>query len=231
MSKRPQSHRKGGLPHNPDVRELIADKTKWSTPLEHESAMKGFRAWHERAFLPHRDDLGLIQFVTFRLVDSFPESLRSEWEHLWKTEDESERRLEIEGYLDNGKGECHLRNPPIAEIVENALRFFHGTRYELRAWVIMSNHVHVLFKQQLPLSQIVESWKKHTANKANSLLARRGTFWAPDYFDTFMRGDEHEWKTIRYIENNPTKARLILDPKEWPWSSARFRDNYGRLCL
>ena len=107
-----------------------------------------------------------------------------------------------------------------------------GTRYELRAWVVMSNHVHTLFEvDAVPMSEILESWKKQTANKANRLLKRKGTFWAADYFDTFMRNAEQERKTVRYIENNPTKAKLVLDPKAWPWSSARFRDAYGRLCL
>jgi putative transposase len=117
-------------------------------------------------------------------------------------------------------------------MVEKALQFFHGARYELRAWVIMSNHVHVLFKvDSVPMSEIMETWKKHTANKANRLLRRRGAFWAEDYFDTYMRNDQHERMTIRYIENNPTKAKLVLDPREWLWSSARLRDEFGRLRL
>jgi len=96
----------------------------------------------------------------------------------------------------------------------------------------MSNHVHALFKvSAVPMSEILESWKKHTSNKANRLLKRSGAFWAANYFDTYMRDAEHELITVRYIENNPTKARLVLDPKDWPWSSRRFRDAYGRLCL
>jgi hypothetical protein len=46
-----------------------------------------------------------------------------------------------------------------------------------------------------------------------------------------MRDTEHELKSRRYIENNPVKARLVRDPKDWPWSSARFRDEYGDLRL
>jgi phage gp16-like protein len=46
-----------------------------------------------------------------------------------------------------------------------------------------------------------------------------------------MRDAEHERKTVRYIENNPTKAKLVLDPKEWLWSSARVRDEFGVLRL
>ena len=125
-----------------------------------------------------------------------------------------------------------MRRPDIADLVETAIRFFDGARFELRAWVIMSNHVHTLFKvDTVPMSEILESWKKHTAARANRLLERKGPFWAADYFDTYMRDAEHERKTVRYIENNPTKAKLVLDPKAWPWSSARFRYAYGRICL
>src|SRR6266704_1930878 len=222
---KPPNQRRGGLPNNPDVRELVSGKRRWSTFLQTAAAKQGFRGWHERGYLPHRDEPGLTQFVTFCLVDSFPEALRSEWEHLWRVEDERERRKELESYLDKGRGECHLRRPEIAALVEMALRFFHETRYELRAWVIMSNHVHALFKvSAVPMSEILESWKKHTSNKANRLLKRSGAFWAANYFDTYMRDAEHELITVRYIENNPTKARLVLDPKDWPWSSRRFRD-------
>lgn len=140
--------------------------------------------------------------------------------------------MKLENYLDKGHGERHLRAPEIANIVEAALRIFHGARYDLRAWAIMSNHVHVLFKVDLvPMAEIIESWKKHTANKANRTLKRQGAFWAAGYFDTYARNLKHEQTIVRYIENNPVKARLVTNPKDWAWSSARFRDKYGRLCL
>jgi REP element-mobilizing transposase RayT len=119
--------------------------------------------------------------------------------------------------------------------VEDNFREFSGqsaSRYELRAWVIMPNHVHVLFKVGMtPMSEIVGAWKTHTGRLANKLLGKRGAFWATDYFDTYMRDPEHERKTVRYIENNPTKSKLVVDPKDWAWSSARFRDQHGALRL
>jgi REP element-mobilizing transposase RayT len=230
-AKQPIRNGQAGPPRNIGVMNLVQGKRDWSVPLKPEDARQGFQAWHERGYLPHRDEPGLTQFVTFRLADSFPEALRSEWEHLWKIENERARRLELENYLDRGKGKCYLRYPKIAQLVETALRFFDGSRYELRGWAIMSNHVHVLFKVgSVPMSRILESWKKHTAIHANPLLKRRGSLWAADYFDTYMRDTEHEQKTIRYIENNPTKAKLVLNPKDWLWSSARYRDAKGRLC-
>jgi hypothetical protein len=55
--------------------------------------------------------------------------------------------------------------------------------------------------------------------------------WQREYWDTFMRDEEQERRAIRYIENNPVKARLCAAPGQWPFSSARFRDEYRRLVL
>ena len=81
------------------------------------------------------------------------------------------------------------------------------------------------------MAEILESWKKHTAFKANRLLDRRGEFWQADYWDTFMRDGGHELETRNYIEGNPSQAGLVLDPKTWQWSSARFSDEFGALKL
>jgi putative transposase len=191
-----------------------------------------FRLWHQRGYLPHRDESGLRQFVTFRLADAFPGALRSEWTALFKIEENRRRLRRLEEYLDLGRGEGHLRLPELARLVENALRYFHGSRYRLGAWVIMPNHVHVLFTPTLEaMSKIVQGWKSYTAKQANRMLHRSGPFWEEDYWDTYMRNEEHEARTCRYIEQNPLKANLAREPDQWPWSSARFRDEYGRLRL
>ncbi len=219
-----------GPPHNAGLRELVEGKRHWSSRTKKEDAKKGFQGWSERGYLPHRDEPGLTQFVTFHLADSFPKSLRSEWAHLAKIEDNRKRREQLEAYLDRGRGECKLGLSKIAELVQRNFMGFSGERYQLLAWVVMPNHVHVLFKVGLAsMSETVGAWKKHTALLANRLLGKRGAFWAEDYFDTYMRDPDHQRKTIRYIENNPVKARLARDPNEWLWSSARFRDEVGIL--
>jgi len=78
--------------------------------------------------------------------------------------------------------------------------------------------------------KLASAWKGCTAKEANKILERNGQFCQEGYWDTYTRDGEHESKTLRYIENNPKKAGLAASPKEWPWSSARFRDEYGRLC-
>jgi REP element-mobilizing transposase RayT len=231
VSEQPSS-RRSGLPHNPGLRELVTSKSKWSGASPLELGRRGFHGWHERGYLPHRDGPGLTQFVTFHLTDSFPAALRSEWEAILKVENVQARREQLQAYLDKGNGGCLLRRPDLAKLVEDSFRFFHGKRYELRAWVVMPNHVHVLFQTgSESMSRTVENWKKFTAHEANKLIGRQGQFWFGDYWDTFMRDSEHELRTRQYIETNPVKAFLVREVKGWPWSSARLRDEHGRLTL
>jgi putative transposase len=217
-------------PYNPGLHKLVEDRKAWTEPLSEEAKAQGFLGWHQRGYLPHCDFPGVTQFVTLRLADSMPVSLRGEWEALLHLEDNRERRLKLEEYLDRGLGECPLRRPAIAEVAENTLRFFDGQRYRLRAWVIMPNHIHVLVDiWQTPLAEIDKSWKQFIARKANRLRGRQGRLWEREYWDTVMEDEEHRRKSVRYIEANPVKAGLVREAREWPWSSARFRDKYGKL--
>ena len=211
-------------PKNPGLRELIAGKRAWAEPLAPAAEERGFHGWHARGYLPHFDAPGKTQFVTFRLHDAMPASRRSEWEAFLAIEDDKERRTQIEAYLDRGVGECHLRRPDVAKLVEDALLFFDGERYEMLAWVVMPNHVHALFETTTaPLDEVLHSWKSFTSKAANKLLGRTGDFWELEYYDRYMRNEEHFRKTVRYIENNPVQAHLVREPAQWPWSSARRR--------
>ncbi len=214
------------------LRELVEAKKKFFPPLTDEERARGFLGWHERGYLPHCDYPGLVQFVTFRLMDSMPASRRGEWDHLLSIEDDREKRTKLEEYLDRGVGECLLRDARVAKVAEDALLHSYRARYELLAWCVMPNHVHVLVHVwQMPLAKLLQSWKSFIAGEANEILRRTGSMWEPEYWDTFMRDEEQEQKAIRYIEANPVKAKLCQTAKDWSYSSARFRDEYRRLVL
>ena len=231
MPEKP-THRRPGPPHNPGLRELVAGKRQWSSASPQELGRQGFPGWHERGYLPHRDEPGLTQFVTFHLADSFPVELRSEWVAMLEVEDVQERREQLQAYLDKGRGQCVLRQPAVAKVVEDSLKFYHDQRYELRAWVVMPNHVHVLFKVgDVSMSQSVEDWKKFTAHAINKLLGRKGKLWFDDYWDTYMRDSEHEMRTLQYIEANPAKAFLMREAKDWPLSRSADSADRNANCF
>jgi REP element-mobilizing transposase RayT len=138
---------------------------------------------------------------------------------------EIELRRRIEEYLDAGHGECWLRRPEIARVVESTLFHFDGQRYRLLAWCIMPNHVHALIetREGFPLADVMHSWKSYMSHEANKLLQRSGAFWQREYLDRFVRNAEHYENVVAYIEENPVKAGLAKITTDWPWSSAKFR--------
>ena len=217
-------------PYNPGLQKLVEGKQAWAFPLDDDAKGKGFRGWHQRGYLPHYDAPDITQFVTIRLQDSLPASRRGEWEHLLKIEDDRQRRRRLEEYLDRSLGECWLGQEEIATIAESALRHFDGERYGLAAWVVMPNHLHLLVNVwDVPVAMLIRDWKSFIAHEGNRVLERSGEFWEREYLDTVVKDDAHRQRAVKYIESNPVKAGLARDANEWPWSSARYRDEYGRL--
>lgn len=185
--------------------------------------MDKLKGWHSRGYLPHFDGGEITQFITFRLHDSLPQNVLQALENQKSAEiDNLEIQRRIEKYLDCNYGECYLKNPNIAEIVQRKLLAMNDNEFRLKAWVIMPNHVHLLLTPCAgkSLSPIMQSIKGATAREANLLLKRRGEFWMRDYFDRFIRDYEHFIKAFDYIINNPVKAGLCAHYSDWQFSSA-----------
>jgi len=188
------------------------------------------KGWYSRGYLPHFDEIGLLQSITIRLADSLPQSklrqLEEEIAALPGDKRAIHRRVEIEKWLDAGAGCCALRHPAFSEIVQNALFHADGFRYRLLAWCIMPNHVHVLIRPLTPLPSIVQAWKGFTGNWAMTHNAKLklgisgNRFWQREMWDRYIRDWTHFGKVIAYIHENPVKAHLCRTVEDWPWSSA-----------
>jgi REP element-mobilizing transposase RayT len=198
---------------------------------------------HFRGRLPHLKKEGAVYFVTFRLADSLPAHEIARLKHERQVILEQARAAKspltwheeqqllawycdkVEALLDAGHGACWLSKPEIADSVAGAVKHFDGQRYELRSWVVMPNHAHVVV-WPMPghtLSEILHSWKSFTSKRANEILRRAGTFWQTESFDHWIRDDAEHARLVAYVENNPVKARLCRVPEDWKWSSAHER--------
>jgi valyl-tRNA synthetase len=200
---------------------------------------------HKRngAYLPHWTQAGATYAITFRLADAMPadvcEQCRAERDRIIHNAESQGRELtiheqqeivrlysdKVESYLNAGHGQCYLRNPNIAEIVANALNHFDGQRYDLIAWSVMPNHVHVVLNpyEGIELPGILHSWKSFTATKANKLLGRTGDFWHSEYYDHLIRDEEDFFNQVNYVLSNPSRAGL----ENWPWTGAQI-DMHGQ---
>ena len=120
-------------------------------------------------------------------------------------------------------GPVWLGDPRIARLVVEALLYGEAGRgfYELRAWVIMPNHVHVVLRPTTSLARILRWLKGSTARQANLILGRTGeAFWQDESFDHRVRDEMELERIVRYVEYNPVNAGLVAEPYEWAWSSA-----------
>ena len=173
--------------------------------------------WHSRQYLPHYEGREVVQMITFRLADALPKDVA---EKLAIIADSPEQRKQIEGYLDAGHGACWLAQPDVAKVCADTFLKGNRIQYELHAWGIMPNHVHVLIQILPPhsLGDVVKTWKAVVARYVNEKMNRFGPVWQREYWDRWVRDAAHYANAVNYIRNNPIKAGLSPVFACWPWS-------------
>lgn len=209
--------------------------------------------------LPHIAPIGATFFVTFRLADSLPvaivrelqeayqqkclQLLREQPRHYQALIHQERKRYfgRFDHQLDTLRyGHCYLQQPAIAEIVAKRIQQYDQRYYDLHAYCIMPNHVHLLidtmeqlkledgeYAEEVPgnyaqLDRVMRLIKGGSARQANLALNRSGTFWMKDSYDHFVR-DEREWGNIlAYILNNPVHAGLTDDWTKWSYSFCKY---------
>jgi putative transposase len=130
-----------------------------------------------RRRLPHWQPEGVPIFLTWRLYGSLPRGLSMPD----ALSTEGERFLAIDREMDRASsGPTWLKDPRIASCFVDTL-FLAEKKcelYELFAWVVMSNHVHVLLRPHKPVREVTRAVKKTSARQANIVLGRSGVpFW------------------------------------------------------
>jgi REP element-mobilizing transposase RayT len=113
----------------------------------------------------------------------------------------------------------------IALIIQNSFKYLDGNKYCLHAYCIMSNHVHLLLtpfvetgQEKQSVINITKSLKRFTAREINKLLGQEGSLWSQESYDHLVRNDKEFFRIGFYIINNPVKAGLVTDWKEWKYS-------------
>jgi putative transposase len=169
--------------------------------------------------LPHIYPEGAWLFVTWHLHGSLPQARypppgkpSAGKAFVW-----------MDRYLDTTQlGPMYLKRPELAQLVVEALA--QGREkglYDLRAFAVMGNHVHILIRPLQETSRVLQWLKGTTARDANLILARTGQpFWQRESYDHWVRDELELERIVAYIENNPVQAGLAANPSEYRWSSA-----------
>ena len=194
--------------------------------------------------LPHIQPLGGTSFVTTRLAGSLPQAqkvrLVDEYE-LRKRQvkaafeiphaklDKLERLFfaKYEAITDKAEyGPVWLAQNPVADIVAQAFQFWDVKKYDLIAYTIMSNHIHVVFtlnetdaqQPDIVLDRVMQSLKGYTAVACNKRLKRSGAFWEHGSFDRMPRDRNELHRIVQYVLQNPVKAGLCSRWQDWQWT-------------
>jgi putative transposase len=184
--------------------------------------------FHRR--LPHQQPEEKWLFLTWHLHGSLPHArypppgkLSAGAAFVW-----------MDRYLDTTRlGPMYLTQESIARmVVASLLRGVQINHYDLGAFVVMANHVHVLLLPAISPSRLLQSLKGATAREANRILGRTGeTFWQAESYDHWVRDDKEWYRIATYIENNPVKAGLVGQAEDYCWSSAGERKKSAEMSL
>ncbi|MEJ6582055.1 MAG: vitamin B12 dependent-methionine synthase activation domain-containing protein [Akkermansiaceae bacterium] len=186
------------------------------------------------ANLPHWTQQNKAVAVTFRLADALPQDTLNEYlsekkrlevqvNQAAKMDDpaflqNAKDRLSehwhqtLETALEKGHGECLLAKPEIADLIENALRHFDGDRYQLYAFAIAANHIHVIFepKDDHQIPDILHSWKSFTAHEIHKRLNREGDVWQDETYNHLLRDRTDFINQRNYILRHKTERKFGL---------------------
>ncbi len=122
------------------------------------------------------------------------------------------------------------------QIVQDAIIYLHKRNCIVLAWVIMPNHVHIIF-QPIPKTDELSAWcdylefnrvedilgslKKYTARRINAIRKRTSRpFWQRECFDRIARNEKDLDGLVDYVHANPIRWELVPRPEDYPWSPA-----------
>jgi putative transposase len=109
------------------------------------------------------------------------------------------------------------------ELGEAALK--HGCA--LHAYVLMTNHVHLLLTPSEPgaVSRMMQAIGRRYVGSFNTRYRRTGTLWEGRFKAALVDSERYLLTCYRYIELNPVRARMVVRPNEYRWSSHHCNAN------
>ena len=184
-----------------------------------------------RGSLPHWEVVDGRYFVTLRQAGSLPREVEgelraqlagiSEADYLVRSRVYFQR---LEEHLDRCRIESgSLTAPDVARQIETTILTYDEIgHWRMLAFTIMPNHLHLFFRcGALGLKDVMERFKRATARfVSRGVSSVRKPLWQSEWFDHWSRSVQEDEKIVSYIRNNPVRAGLVNDPKEWAWTKS-----------
>ena len=94
----------------------------------------------------------------------------------------------------------------------------------IHAYVLMTNHVHLLMTPTSPdsISRAIQHVGRNYVTYINRTYGRSGTLWEGRHKGNNVDSENYLLACMRYIEMNPVRAGLVDSPNDYPWSSFAY---------
>jgi putative transposase len=91
------------------------------------------------------------------------------------------------------------------------------------AYCLMDNHVHLLTRptSETSLYKMMQGLALCYTQHINRKYGRTGRLWESRYHSCIVEEERYLWAAVRYIEQNPIRARVAKRAEEYPYSSAK----------
>ena len=123
----------------------------------------------------------------------------------------------------NNRSVCFYNNADYAFYLQQLKETSIRNNVEIHAFVLMTNHVHLLVtgqnKQSIP--KMMQSLGRNFVRYINITYQRTGTLWEGRYKSALVSTRQYFLTVSRYIELNPVRANMVRLPGAYPWSSYR----------
>ena len=108
-------------------------------------------------------------------------------------------------------------------------RYAAGLGVSIHAWVLMTNHVHLLLTAPSTghASLLMQVLGRRYVRHFNDTYGRSGTLWEGRFRACAVHAEDYLLACMRYIELNPVRAQIARAAETYAWSSYR-RNALGR---
>ena len=98
----------------------------------------------------------------------------------------------------------------------------HKYNLDVVSYCLMNNHVHFILvpKHEDGLSKFFNSLNMRYSQYKNYKMRKNGHLWQGRYFSCVIQEHEYLIRAVRYIEQNPVRAKMVENAWDYVWSSA-----------
>jgi REP element-mobilizing transposase RayT len=102
-------------------------------------------------------------------------------------------------------------------------------RFKLFGYCIMNSHAHLIVQtpddEKASISKIMHGITWRYATRYNLRHGRKGHLFGERFRSPIVEADSHGVSLLRYIAQNPVRAKMTRKARDWEWSSYRVYED------